>query len=153
RAQLAGLERDGIVRPQGQRKGVGKPSVAYELAPDVEPALSSAYRPLLAALLASLADTMTERELVTLLRGAGRRLAHEVPALRGNAAARANGVCAVLNDLGGMATAERSREGWVVRSEGCPLSAVVRQQPKVCKALEAMVGELAGATVREHCDR
>jgi hypothetical protein len=70
---------------------------------------------------------------VTLLRAAGRRLAHEVPALRGDAAARANAVSAVLNDLGGLA--------------------VVRQHPKVCKAVEAMVGELAGATAREHCDR
>jgi predicted ArsR family transcriptional regulator len=34
-----------------------------------------------------------------------------------------------------------------------PLAAVVRQHPKVCKALEAMIGELAGVTVREHCDR
>jgi len=153
RAQLAGLERDGIVRAHGQRKGAGKPSVAYELAPDVEPALSSAYRPLLGALLEGLTETLTERELVSVLRASGRRLAHQVPALRGDAAARANAVCAVLNDLGGMATAERDRDGWMVRSEGCPLSAVVRQQPKVCKALEAMVGELAGATAREHCDR
>ena len=153
RAQLTGLERDGIVRPQGQRKGAGKPSVAYELAPDIEPTLSTAYRPLLAALLDSLGDSLSERELVTLLRAAGRRLAHEVPALRGDAAARANAVSAVLNDLGGLAVAERGPDGWVVRSEGCPLSAVVRQHPKVCKAVEAMVGELAGATAREHCDR
>jgi len=153
RAQLTGLERDGIVRPQGHRKGVGKPSVAYELVPDIEPVLSRAYRPLLGALLESLAASLPERDMVTLLRAAGRRLARELPALRGNGAARANAVCEVLNDLGGLAAAERGPDGWVVRSEGCPLSAVVQQHPKVCKALEAMVGELAGVTAREHCDR
>jgi len=49
--------------------------------------------------------------------------------------------------------AEHGPDDWVVRSEGCPLAGVVRQHPKVCKALEAMIGELAGVTVREHCDR
>jgi predicted ArsR family transcriptional regulator len=153
RAQLTGLERDGIVRQQGLRKGAGKPSVAYELTPDIEPVLSSAYRPLLSALLDGLAATLPERELVALMRAAGRRLAQELPALRGDPATRASAVSAALNDLGGLAVAEHGPDGWMVRSEGCPLAVVVRQHPKVCKALEAMVGELAGVTVREHCDR
>ena len=153
RAHLTGLERDGIVRQQGHRKGVGKPSVAYELTPDIEPALSSAYRPLLNALLDGLAATLAERELVALMRAAGRRLAQELPALRGDAATRASAVSATLNDLGGLAVAEHGPDDWVVRSEGCPLAGVVRQHPKVCKALEAMIAELAGVTVREHCDR
>jgi len=153
RAQLTGLERDGIVRAQGHRKGSGKPSVAYELVPDVEPALSTAYRPLLAALLESLAASLPEREMITLLRAAGRRVARERPPLRGDAATRATAVCEVLNDLGGLAAAERGPHGWLVRSEGCPLSALVREHPKVCKAVEAMVGELAGVTAREQCDR
>lgn len=153
RAQLTGLERDGIVRARGQRKGSGKPSVAYELAPEFEPALSSAYRPLLAALLETLAESRSERELVALLRASGRRLARELPALRGDAATRVAAVAAVLNDLGGLAAPERGPRGWAIRSEGCPLSALVRQQPGVCKAVEALVGELAGGTAREQCNR
>jgi DNA-binding transcriptional ArsR family regulator len=62
RAQLAGLERDGIVRPDGIKKGTSKPSVAYSLIPDVEPLLSRAYRPLLHALLDTLAERLPDRE-------------------------------------------------------------------------------------------
>jgi predicted ArsR family transcriptional regulator len=153
RAQLAALERDGIVRQEGLRKGNGKPSVAYALTPEVEPLLSRAYRPLLDALLETLSERLPERELAVVLRAAGRAVARTLPLPRGDAAARATAASAILNDLGGLAVAERGADGWVIRSEGCPLSALVKQHPKVCKAVEAMIGELVGGTVREHCDQ
>jgi len=153
RAQLSALERDGIVRHEGLRKGTGKPSVAYALTPDVEPLLSRAYRPLLDALLETLSERLSERELAAVLRAAGRAVARTLPMPRGDGGARANAASAVLNELGGLAVAERGPDGWVIRSEGCPLSALVKQHPKVCKAVEAMIAELVGGTVREHCDQ
>jgi DeoR family transcriptional regulator, suf operon transcriptional repressor len=146
RAQLAGLERDGIVRPDGIKKGTSKPSVAYSLIPDVEPLLSRAYRPLLHALLDTLAERLPDREQAAVLRATGRALGRTVAMPRGDLAAR-------LHELGGLAVAERGEDGWTIQSEGCPLSGLVRQHPRVCKAVEAMVGELVGETVREHCDR
>ncbi len=153
RAQLTGLERDGLVRPHGLRRGAGKPSVVYELTPEVEPALSRAYQPLLGALLEQLAGTLPERQLVALLRAAGQRLARALPAPGGDMTARAAAASVVLNELGGLTVAERRRAGWVIRSEGCPLAALVQQHPAVCKAVEAMVAEVVGAPVRERCDR
>lgn len=154
RAQLATLERDGVVRQHGLRKGGRKPSVTYELAPEIEPMFSRAYRPLFATLLESLAATLPKAQLVTLLRDAGRRLARELPPLRGDRMARAAAASAVLNDLGGLTVVEpQSSGGWVIRSDGCPLSALVHQRPELCKAVEVMVAELVGAPVRESCDR
>jgi predicted ArsR family transcriptional regulator len=153
RAQLAGLERDGIVRHEGRRKGTGKPSVAYALSPDVESLLSRAYQPLLDALLETLTERLSERELTAVLRGAGRALAGTLPIQRGDVATRAKAAAAILNDLGGLAAAEPGPDHWEIRSEGCPLSALVAHHPKACKAVEAMVGELVGGTVRERCDR
>jgi DeoR family suf operon transcriptional repressor len=153
RSQLASLERDGVVRPHGLRKGGGKPSVTYELAPEIEPMLSKAYRPLFGALLESLAATLPKAQLVTLLRDAGRRLARELPPLRGEPAARAAAASAVLNDLGGLTVVDQSSGASVIRSDGCPLSALVLKRPELCKAVEVMVAELVGAPVRESCDR
>src|SRR3954466_11449521 len=105
RAQLTSLERDGIVRAQGLQRGASKPSVLYELAPEVESALSRAYRPVLAALLQGLAATLTERQFVELMVATGRRVAQELPAVHGDMAARVAGVSAMLNDLGGLSEA------------------------------------------------
>ncbi|MBX6333083.1 MAG: helix-turn-helix domain-containing protein, partial [Gemmatimonadaceae bacterium] len=47
RAHLTGLERDGLVRQAGVRRGAGagKPALLYELHPDAEPLFSKAYAP------------------------------------------------------------------------------------------------------------
>jgi predicted ArsR family transcriptional regulator len=153
RAQLAGLERDGIVRQEGVRKGAGKPSASYALSPDIEPLLSRAYRPLLDALLETLSERLPGRELAAVLRAAGRALGRTLPVPRGDRESRLNAAGAILNDLGGQAVLERDQDGWVIRSDGCPLSGLIQQHPDVCAAVEAMVSELVGETMREHCDR
>src|SRR5215217_4418285 len=53
RAHLATLERDGMVRSAGIRRGAGagKPSTLYELPPEAELVFSRAYPPVLTALL------------------------------------------------------------------------------------------------------
>src|SRR2546423_518664 len=81
RAQLALLETEGIVRSVGIRRDgtVGKPAMLYGVAPSASALFSSAYAPLLASLLAELSERMSPRQLDTLLRGAGRRLAPALP--------------------------------------------------------------------------
>lgn len=153
RAQLTGLERDGIVRPQGLQRGASKPAVLYELTPEVESALSRAYRPVLAALLQSLAATLTERQFVELMVATGHRLAQELPPPHGDLAVRAAGASAMLNELGGLSEATQGPRGLEIRSDGCPLSALVPKHPEVCRAVEALVSELVGVPAHEHCDR
>src|SRR3954469_24546948 len=55
RAQLTSMERDGLVRQYGLRRGAGKPSYSYALTPEFEPALSRAYIPFLVRVLRQLA--------------------------------------------------------------------------------------------------
>jgi len=108
---------------------------------------------LLDALLSTLAERLPDREQAAMLRATGRALGRRVAVPRSDLAARLHAAAAVLNDLGGLAAAERGEDGWAIRSEGCQVSGLVRQHPRVCKAVEAMVAELVGETVREHCDR
>jgi predicted ArsR family transcriptional regulator len=154
RAQLATLERDGLVRQRGTVKGAGKPAYAYELAPDVEPALSRAYLPIFDALMAALEVRLAPEELRQTLQEAGRRAADAGPALGGDVAARARGAAAVLNELGGLAEAVTpDGVSWAIVSEGCPLSALVPGHPALCRAVEAMLATMTATEVRERCRR
>jgi len=76
RAHLQLLEREGVVRATGSRQGpgAGKPATTYEITTGGESALSSAYAPVLTALLQALAERTSPEELDELLREVGRRM-------------------------------------------------------------------------------
>ena len=78
RAQIAAMERDGVVRQVGRRPGTTRPSRVFELTAEVEQLLSRAYIPLLTQLVDVFADGLPGDQLDGLLREAGRRLAAEL---------------------------------------------------------------------------
>ena len=153
RAQLAALERDGLVRQEGVRRGSGKPSYSYGLAPDFEPALSRAYIPFLVRLLRQLAGRMSEEELTALLRELGRQWARELRLAGGDERSRLAGASALLNELGGITEVEERDGRFTIRGHSCPLSVLVQENPRTCIAIEALVSELLGRRARECCDR
>lgn len=153
RAQLAGLERDGLVRQQGLRRGAGKPAYAYDLTPEAERLFPKAYGPVLRQLLAVLAERLRPEELEGLLRTVGRRLATGRTAPASEPRARLATAVAVLNELGGLAELEERDGAIVIRGYSCPLAAAVPGHPAVCKLAEALLSEVVGAPVRERCDR
>ena len=59
----------------------------------------------------------------------------------------------VLNELGGLAELEERDGAVVIRGYRCPLAGVALDHPEVCRMAEALVGEVGGVSVREHCDR
>jgi predicted ArsR family transcriptional regulator len=157
RLHLGALERDGIVRSAGVRRGggVGKPATVYEIEPAAEPGFSSAYLPFLATLLDALGDRMEPHELETLMRDVGRRLA--VPQRRPRDAAdlaqRAALASRLLESLGGVTSVEREGDHVRIRGCACPLSVAVERRAEVCVAVQAMLAEVTGTSVRECCDR
>jgi predicted ArsR family transcriptional regulator len=153
RAQLAAMERDGLVRTRGARKGPRKPALEYELNPDAETALSRAYVPLVQALVDVLAGWLSREDLEEILQEAGRRAAQSLPRLTGDAGQRVRAASRVLDDLGGLTEVEAAGEGWTIHSAGCPLAELVGKRPGTCRALEALVAELTRLPVREVCDR
>jgi predicted ArsR family transcriptional regulator len=159
RAQLQTLERHGVVhQARVRREGtVGKPATMFAIAPQAEPLFSSAYAPVLKALLASLEERLDGRELDAIFRDAGRRLAAELSVGDSGAQksleASARSAAAVLSSLGAEIDVERAPGGYLLRGHACPLSAAVRSQPSVCHAVEELVAGITGASVRECCDR
>lgn len=158
RAQLETLEREGVVHQTRVRHtgAVGKPATMYAIRPDVESAFSTAYAPVLGALVAELGDRLSAKELDQLFREVGKRLAEDSTA-EGHSAkgleARARAAAAILTSLGAEMDVERTATGFVLRGHACPLSNAVRAEPRVCSALEELVAGVTGAPVRECCDR
>ena len=156
RAHLATLERDGLVRQQGVRRGggVGKPATLYELHPDAEPLFSRAYAPVLAALVEELSARLPAEASDAIMRAVGQRLAAGV-ARPGTAdlEGRARSGAALLDSLGGDAVVEHRDATLVIRGCGCPLSAATARRPEMCRAVEALLTEVLGVQVRERCER
>lgn len=156
RAHLATLERDGIVRQRGSvRSGSagGKPAYVYELTPGAEDLFPKAYEPVLQHLLDVLAQEIGPKESEALLRNVGGRIAEGRKAPDDGMQVRLEEAVAVLNELGGLAELEEHDEGFIIRGYGCPLAAVTPGHPEVCRMAEALIAELVGVSVHEHCDR
>ena len=153
RVHLTALERDGLIRKAGLRRGETRPSATYELAAGVEDALSRAYMPFASHLMRALGDRLPDQELTELMRDVGRRLAAEWPQSRGPVTQRVDEASALLQELGAPNEVQRSDHALRIRGFGCLLAAAVHGQPHVCHAMESLLGELVGAPVRECCER
>jgi predicted ArsR family transcriptional regulator len=155
RAQLQTLEQAGVVRSAGSRRAptAGKPATLYEITPTAEPALSSAYPPVLAALLESIADKLPAADVDEILRDAGKRLAPSEPPTRRSLEVRVHAAADVLTALGAEIDVERTPDGFQLRGYACPLASAVRAEPRACLVVEELVSALVGSPVRECCDR
>lgn len=156
RAHLSTLERDGMVRSAGVRRGTGagKPSTVYELPPGAEVVFSRAYPPMLGALLEELVAQLPSEQMEALLAATGRRLAEPLlPPGTASRTARLRAAAEVLNALGGAASLEEGEGGTIIRGCGCPLASTVARRPEICRAFEALLSEVVGVPVRQCCHR
>ena len=156
RAQLTGMERDGLVRRAGQRAGATRPSRVFELMPEIEHLLSSAYIPFLTNLVDTFADALSSDQVEALLRHAGTRLADALsrgkrPA--GSLASRVAMVSEMMNEQLGALTHVEKNGGFIIRGSGCPLAALTGKHEGGCLAMESLVAEVVRAPVHECCDR
>jgi predicted ArsR family transcriptional regulator len=157
RAQLTGMERDGLVRRAGQRPGTTRPSHVFEVTPEVERLLSSACIPLMTSLVDTFADALSTDQVETILRQAGKRLADELS--RGKKVRRQSWVPRADGERGHERTTRRSgscrgkRAGYIIRGSGCPFAALTGKHEGVCMAMESLVSEVLRVPVRECCDR
>ena len=155
RAQITAMERDGVVRRQGRRAGTTRPSRIFELTPEVEQLLSQAYIPLLTQLVDVFAEDLPARHVDRLLRRVGANLARQLSPARpsGSLRSRVSAASQLLNDQLGAVTHVEANGVYMIRGEGCPLSALTGKHPSVCRAMENLVKELVGASVHECCER
>ena len=154
RNHLSALERDGLVRQDGVRRGpgAGKPATVYELNPDAAPLFSRAYPPVLRVVLDVLIEQLPPDQSEAMLYEVGRRLAASAGGrASGSLKARAEAAAEVLRTLGGQVDLVRDGDGLFIRSSGCPLSAAVSHRPEMCRAVETLVAEISGEAAHSCC--
>ncbi|MEP6622648.1 MAG: helix-turn-helix domain-containing protein [bacterium] len=155
RSQLTALERDGLVRQEGVRRGpgAGKPAVLYELHPDAEPLFSVAYPPVLTALLDAMVEELPRARVDALLKSVGHRLAAGAGGEAGGTLKqRVRAAADILVALGAEVDVVVEKGVPTIRGHGCPLSAAVARRPETCRAVGAMLSEVTGESMRESCD-
>ena len=157
RAQLALLERDGLVCEAGLRRTSGsrKPSQVYRLTGDADRLFPKPYDYVLRQLLAVLGERLGRADVEAAVREVGRRIAEEVgPAsATGDTRARLEVAADALNELGGLAEVVEDGERLSIRAPGCPLAAVVTDRGEVCPLTETFISTVSGLSVCEHCER
>ena len=155
RLHLATLERDGVARQVGVRRGQGKPSYLYELTEDAERLFPRVYGPLLRQLLDVLGERLPQNQVESALREVGTRLSQNYPSATGSAADRVNAAVALLQAIGGDVEVEGSSadDRVVLRGRSCPLASMVPGHPEACRMAETLLSEATGLPVHEACER
>jgi predicted ArsR family transcriptional regulator len=104
-------------------------------------------------LIRELSLTMPEEELIPLLRDVGRRWAAELGRDVGDFKSRVGAASPLLNQLGGVTEVEERDGRLTIRGRSCPLAVAVKENPRICVAIETLLAELLDSPVRECCDR
>jgi predicted ArsR family transcriptional regulator len=154
RAHLSTLERDGLVRQSGLRRGPRKPHFTYVLTDEADRLFPKAYDALLNQLITVLKTRLTPPEIEDALREVGRAMAATAPAgQNADLESRVQSALKVLEAIGGAAEVVTHEDKFVIEGSGCPLAAAVAVHPEVCRLAESLVAEIVKAPVHEQCDR
>jgi len=157
RAQLAAMERDGLVRRVGQRRGATRPSHIFELTGEVEQLLSGMYMPILTHLVRVFTKNLRPDRLRRVLRQTGKSMADDFPGAKRPTMSLDGRVRAanelLIAQLGAVTHVERRNGGFVILGAGCPIAAITGKHPSACLMVEGFLQEIVGAAVRECCDR
>lgn len=151
RAHLATLERDGLVRQCGVRRGSGKPATIYHLSPEAEQHFPKAYAPVLQQLLEVLSTCLSAEQVEAIMQSTGRQLATHWKLSAEELRERLQQAVSVLNELGGLAELEERADRYLIQGYSCPLAAVVPGHPEICQLTKTLLAELVGTPVEEHC--
>jgi predicted ArsR family transcriptional regulator len=151
RSQIALLQRGGIVEVQGEVKGSRRPAAVYGVRPGADVHFSKAYPVVLAHLTRVLAKKLSQTEFKSVMRELGERLAGSAPRPSGDPRERVTAALKFLKTLGSPAEVSEEKGKMVISSFGCPIAEAVSADARSCFAMEALLKDLTGLPVSEHC--
>ena len=155
RAQLEGLQEEGLVRRGGQRAGVRKPHAIYMLTEKAAQVFPNAYGVLLRELVGILRDRLSQRDVNNFLRELGKQLAKESTEQTsgGTRQERRRAALNVLKSLGGEASLSTKDGIEMIEGKSCPLGLLTSLYPEACLIAQTALAEIIGEPVRELCMR
>jgi predicted ArsR family transcriptional regulator len=152
RAQVALLQREGIVEAQGAVKGTRRPAAVYGLRPGADIHFSKAYPVFLSQLVRVMAQKLSQTEFKSVMRGLGKGLAGSAPRPAGDPRQRVRAGLKFLKMLGSAAEMTEEKGKIVITSFGCPIAEAVSADERSCIAMETLLKELTGLPVAEQCE-
>ena len=155
RSHLLALEQEGLVHRKGSQLGTRRPHDLYQLTSRAQKLLVQASDASLNALLDAMKQRLSGKQVRVLLEDGGASLAarFETNGAKKSLRARVQNAARLLNALGGAARVEKEEGGFCIRSQGCPLKAVVAEHPETCLLVQNFLERAIRAPVREHCER
>lgn len=155
RSHLLALGREGLVNRKGSQPGTRRPHDLYQLTSRAQKLLMQASDASLNALLGVMKQRLSSKQLRELLESGGAALAarFETSGAKKSLRARVQNAARLLNVLGGSAKVEKEENGFCIRSQGCPLKAIVAEHPETCLLVESFLARAIRAQVSEHCLR
>jgi predicted ArsR family transcriptional regulator len=153
RAHLTALERDGLVRPSGTRRGPRKPTVTYALSAEADRLFPKEYGPLLRHLLDVLRDRLTADEIEAVARATGHRMAQSFPTVAATATTddQTERAATVLRQLGGCCEPVVANGTVTIGCTACPLAIAAEGHPEVCQLVETLLTDVLRTSVRQRC--
>src|SRR5688572_26166813 len=141
RAHLTALERDGLVRPSGTRRGPRKPTVTYALSPEAEQLFPKEYGTLLRHLLDVLKDRLPADQLDEVATATGHRMARAFRPVAATAGTeeRMERAATVLRELGGCCEPVAENGTVTLGCTVCPLAVAADGHPEVCRLVETLL--------------
>jgi predicted ArsR family transcriptional regulator len=154
RAHLAALERTGLVRRSGERRGFRRPHYSYELTSEAEELFPKRYGLLLNRVLTELKKRCGSEKVTAALRAIGRDVAApRKPRADTPVGQRLEQILKVFNEFGGHARIELSDGTTLIRGTICPLAAITGDHTEICQMMQTLIAEIAGTPVHEKCQR
>lgn len=150
RQHLALLERDGLVRVEGLRRGVGRPSHLYVLTAAAEHFFPKHYDELILDVMAYVETEGGEAAIDEVFRRRRERYASDFGGqLHGRGLdERVTELACVLTEQGYMCEWCRQPDGsYVLTEHNCPVDCVARRYPHICQHELALYRELLGVKV------
>ncbi len=152
RTHLTTLERDGLVRQDNVRRGMGKPAFTYVLTPQAERFFPKADGELLAEVSSVLSEQLPGETVANIFREAGHRLAARQTPTTGPLPEMLDQALALLEHLGGLADVEQDEAGQHIQGYSCPIAKAVEANPDACLAAETLLSDLLDVPIRAECD-
>ena len=153
RNQLSKLQASNLVVRTGTRPGVSKPSTLYAITLEGQTQFSTMYLPVLTQFFRVTEAKSSPRQLDSFMTETGAQLAHRYARPTGDLKARVHSAARLLKLIGGIPEVRVRNGTLVIKSLGCPLSALTSENEAACKVIEGLISEHIGVPARTCCVR
>jgi predicted ArsR family transcriptional regulator len=153
RNQLRKLQDAELAVRSGSRPGPSKPSTLYAITLEGQIQFSTLYLPVLTQFMRVAEGQCAGTQLDSFMTETGRSLASRFPRPVGGMRDKVRSAARLLKTFGGITEVQTRNGSVMIRSLGCPLSALTTENPAACKVLEGFLEKYLSTPVSICCNR